>query len=655
MKCPHCNKEISKGEKYCMYCGTKIEVGETVTGMSQSANVASWEIAQPFEIARKIGEREFAQLEGVGGLIVHEGTTAVIYVDGREVAWLTSGRYDFVDNNEVDSILNQRIVNMHSVRGAAISTWRGLTRLIMGKKVGGGDVKLDDRAYSRSEVIDKLTESSQIAIYFKTDNPFPAIFGIDENSQFAAIPVRTRFLDAGVAVSMILEITDFKSFIRTYLPFKDSVSVSDIVNALSSPLRNLLRSKMRFIEIDEFGLAPEVSDSLCAEIKDLDRYLSGVRIREVTEITTKSDDFERFRAISQELYCSEKELEFLHRSNEFKNRVAAAMHQQEQAESREELSHKINLDEINKDGLIHASELDQFNLLQEKTAAERMQERLLLAAQMQEVNIELLAQVKKKEITEETGIKAVRLREDLGLAKQEILGKQDLEDLIRSHEQKKGMEDANYKNAVLKESLEGMKMADEYKDARREKELDFSSREEDEKLRRLQEKQKISLSALERMQEMKNRTSEVNHRQDMDRRLLTHEEEMAKIAALENANRYRSEAEARNHDRTEELLREMLRRGDRASEESAAKLQDMADKLLDLAKTGMATTAASAGAQMSKRDADDEKQYGRLERISETALSGKRPMEETVNCPQCKKIIKAGSLFCPHCGTKLSI
>ena len=47
------------------------------------------------QLARRVSESEFAQLDNVKGVLIQEGVTAVITVDGQMVGMLTGGYYEF--------------------------------------------------------------------------------------------------------------------------------------------------------------------------------------------------------------------------------------------------------------------------------------------------------------------------------------------------------------------------------------------------------------------------------------------------------------------------------------------------------------------------------------------------------------------------------
>ncbi len=119
-KCPRCNAPVKPGQKFCTKCGEKlIDTAATQQAQpaAQPAETASsddahgrqqgapdvvqtssqhiyWTIQQG-QIARVITPQELAAYRDAKGVIVSEGTTAYVRVDGKTVATLTGGVYEF--------------------------------------------------------------------------------------------------------------------------------------------------------------------------------------------------------------------------------------------------------------------------------------------------------------------------------------------------------------------------------------------------------------------------------------------------------------------------------------------------------------------------------------------------------------------------------
>ena len=138
MKCPNCNAVVEEKYNFCPKCRTKLKDNTTKaeerSPFTIVKNKAIWRIEKG-EVARHINEAEFTNFEHVSGLIINEGVSAVICLNGKKVKELSGGIYDFVSSAEIEHILNQRVLNNESVCGLSKLAWRAIVRAWCGKKV----------------------------------------------------------------------------------------------------------------------------------------------------------------------------------------------------------------------------------------------------------------------------------------------------------------------------------------------------------------------------------------------------------------------------------------------------------------------------------------------------------------------------------------
>jgi hypothetical protein len=217
-----------------------------------------------------------------------------------------------------------------------------------------------------NQVIDHILEGKTIAVYMKSDTTFPLLFGtamVHENVEFTPLTIRCKHLDAEFGVSLLLEINDFDAFIAHYFLANSSVITQQIQDALQPIILGILREELREEEIDEYGLSPESRNRILRRITELNGRLSGLRIVSVGDITCSNQEFERYRLLAKELYCNEKELDFLQRINDFKNRLASTENEQKIEEAKTDLGLKKALDEVNHDRLLYSDEEDKFYTL----------------------------------------------------------------------------------------------------------------------------------------------------------------------------------------------------------------------------------------------------------------------------------------------------
>ena len=171
MKCPYCHTDVNEQMHVCPFCHKEIAAVKQTDAITSSQpiqtiyNKAIWEIAKG-EIARHISERDFENLENLSGIIIQDGVTAVIQINGKELAQINGGLYEFVNDAEVSNLMQQRVTDWKSLRGLVVGGWRSLIKFICGQKVGGQE-PFDRREHTIDEVIGYLRQNAIISVYLK--------------------------------------------------------------------------------------------------------------------------------------------------------------------------------------------------------------------------------------------------------------------------------------------------------------------------------------------------------------------------------------------------------------------------------------------------------------------------------------------------------
>jgi hypothetical protein len=318
-------------------------------------------------VARFITEAQFQNLSGVTGLIINDGVSAVVCVDGHRCATLQGGCYDLISDDELQRSLDAPSAEI-GILGNIRKFLRKIKLAVVGKTVREALPKTDELPAhaTMDQVIDHVLESKVISMYMKTDATFPLLFGVTMNhgeAQFTPLSIRCKHVDAEVGLSLLLQIDDFDAFIAHYFQSNDSVTAQQIQASLQPIIIGILREELRDEEIDEYGCSLEARDRILRRISELNGRLSGLRIVSVGDITCSSQEFERFRTLTKELYCNEKELDFLKRTNDFKNRLASVENAQKVEEAKTDLDLKKAIADVNHDSLLHDDEEEQFRML----------------------------------------------------------------------------------------------------------------------------------------------------------------------------------------------------------------------------------------------------------------------------------------------------
>lgn len=577
MICPNCKFNV-ESNKFCNECGTPLDT----PFVNSNKNKGSWVIA-PGEIARHISENDFANIAHLSGIIIQPGVSALIYSDGREIAQIGSGHYDFITDREIDSVANERCDSWNSVRGAGLNIWKALKRLMLGRKVGETVQEFNQTQHTREEIIRHLNSRSNFSLYLKVDKPFPALFGFDQfktgKDSFVPMKIRTKLFDIDVCVSLMLQISDFRECIRYYMTGKKSLTTADIQAAVSPYITRILQDALRNEEVGELGLTEEIKSRIGAKLIDAENYLHGIKITGIPEITSSNGDLERFRTLARELYCSEKELDYLRRTNEFHNRLSAAEIEQKVGKARSELDLTIALDEVNKDRLLHEEEVEQLK----QTLRLRKEDRDLEMAEAMSnsaiTKMEIAASVQKRELvieaemeqfksdiefekykhnagheSEKIDIEEVLYGKRFAAKKRALIDKFDLEDEERHQKYKVRMEDADINGALIKKTLDHKRMNDEYEREKREYDyahskrvmddnFDFKRRQRDDELDYITRQSQISLSAIERMNQMSESNLDNQYRREsiVRQEEQRHEQYLAELERQKELDRLQAE------------------------------------------------------------------------------------------------------------------
>ena len=399
---------------------------EAVDGIDVVRGRAIWNI-QPGEIARKISEIELEEIEQLKGVIIQEGCTALVFSDGNLVATLSGGSYIFgksmkdvqkdiekaLEEDKKNNKDKEKKENKPTFRelgivgevGRAIG-WVG--RVIFGEKKNQTQKKAEENQKKYIDMLLKAMRENKapiLSVYLVTDRYITLTFGGEVNNEGGisfkpyTIPVGIHNVEMGVSLQM--QINDIHAFATNYLQDRKSVTAGMIQQILSGSIETLLRQNLRNAEYQQSGLPADLVNTLKVQIaQTINQQVYGITCTQVLNITDDNQDFERFRSVERELFNTEKELDFMHRTGEFRNRMENEANAQEiqSAQNAEQL--RYALQQINKDQLIHDDELEEFVLLLES------QKRLRIA-KTQEEEFEALEDLRKNKLVKEDEMEAL--------------------------------------------------------------------------------------------------------------------------------------------------------------------------------------------------------------------------------------------------------
>lgn len=428
MDCPKCGKPLKEGAKFCVYCGEKIAQAEpakpeqhptqseetkpvtqetetetkseTIHGdLSQNAaRRIYWEI-QPGQVARVISSNDISKFKDVKGIVISEGTTAYVRVNGKTIANISGGTYDF---KQAEDYGNAGEANNKG--------WNLVRNLFKSKK--------DRPSEEEKALMESIKKGASFSILVLIDKAFQLMIGakqpsLNDYQTFKPMTIRTKLLELQVGVNAYFQVADKEMFVEHWLNGRNVLTTADLVDELSDIVRVRLQECLKNAEWEGNQLPDELRRRLKDELnEDAVNQYYGLNIARLVEISAQSADLERFSNLSREMYLSEQELDYLQRTNDFKNRLAEVQNAQQLHEARTQVDLQRQLDEINKDNLLRQDELDKFTLLLDS-------ERRLREARTKEEEDVVLAEIRKKGLLRENELKDLEQDADLARRRKE--------------------------------------------------------------------------------------------------------------------------------------------------------------------------------------------------------------------------------------------
>lgn len=394
---------------------------EAIDGIDVVRGRAIWNI-QPGQIARRVTESEFNEIEGLKGVIIQEGCSAIVYVDGELVGMLSGGAYTFpvksaeekkAEREDAEQKVDKEIRRQKKDEnfmdrglvgtiGIGLSTVR---RFFFGNKKGETEQKRQTRRQRVERVLRDKAQPKLIRVYLVSDRVITLTFGGKQNAEggvdFTPFHIATKVLDVDIAVSLQMQITNINQFLANYLADSDSVTTNQVQQMLIPSVQALICQMLRNLDYQQEGLPEPILNNLCMRIQNtINEQMQGIQCLRVLQITDRSADFDRFRQVERELFCTEKELGFLQRTGEFRNRLATETNKQEIDKATNEEDLRYTLQQINKDKLLHDDEMEQFVLM--LNAQKRLRE-----AKSQEEEYEALVDIKKSRLVKDDEMAAL--------------------------------------------------------------------------------------------------------------------------------------------------------------------------------------------------------------------------------------------------------
>ena len=721
MKCQNCNSELLEGAKFCTTCGTPVAAqpaggvcgkcgarllpgakfcttcGAPAAAAPESAPAPEaqaaeggelaavkqkifWNI-QKGEVACRVNESEFVSYDSAQGLIVNDGTTAYIKANGKVLAEIHGGIYDFVDPDELERILESR---RGGAAGALAGGGRFLINALLGRRVKDKFDKSGDPERQRSldAVIESMKRHEAFSLTLKLDKSFSLVFGsgtAEEMAEFKPMTVRTKLLDLQMGLRAIFRISDFDRFAEYFLTDERVATTLKIAGKLQPTIQNAVQAVMQDREVEGTSIPADVVELITAKIVAAGDQFYGLTLERVAEVAASNEDLERLRSLSRELYLSEQELDFLRRTNDFRNRLATETNGQAIADARSDLQLYQGLQEVNKDRLLADDELDKFYtvLSREKRIRDAQSEDEVEAALsdiektglLREEDVEnLRIDIAERRYQRGQVIKLMQLKDEIEFEKVRTAG----EGQIAVETMRQGLE-------LQELTLAHRRREDEYSDDRRAKEREQMRADREAELELDDAEMNAQIERLRKVKEInrEDKKMDLDHEREMERlkqealdkkARMTAEQLMA-VAAGENLDSQAAVkfAESFSAGKNGEQVQQ-------AAEARIADSQRHEDRMLEMMREmkEMATTMTGHIVQNKDEERDRyrermERQEERVDKTQDSALeyatrnnqqAAPKPQPQAPQsvgrvCPDCGTVAAQGVRFCAHCGRDL--
>lgn len=718
--CPKCNAPLKPGAKFCTKCGTRVapqpaEEVKTATSAFESDSSKArqnlpddmqtatqricWNIL-PGQVARVISEHELESYGSIRGIIVPEGTTAYIRAGGATIAAISGGTYDFEQPTQgfMDTLR----------RG-----WQTLIGLFKSRRKeeeknpekAAAEARQAAMAEQQRNIFAQAKAGAAFSIIILLNRAFPLLIGakrgsLDEYANFMPMTIRTRYVEAQVGLNAYFRISDHEAFIQHFLTGRRELNTASLADEICESVQGVIQDVLIDYELTDNRVGQPQLDMVKSKLENL---FPGFTIVRIVELSANSEDIERFVELSRELYLSEKELDFLRRTNDFKNRLATVQNEQTVHEARDEQELRQQLYAVNRDKLLSDDEMEKFVILLQK-------EKELRQARTEEERDAALAEIEKTRLLRETDLTDLRaeaarheLQAGASLRMMQLKDQIDFERVRMQGENEQIIEKA--RTQIL---VDQMRRDQEFEERRRHADLDFeqqkrqleleaeANRQQMDDMQRMVElKEKMNQSA--RQHELEKERMELEARQRLveTQRDLTPEQllamqggeasvEFARAIGARNSVEAEREANARyeaerqrNQDRLYDLMNRMVdaqAANNAASSAATVREQARADQAYDRAlnyttRTPSAPmrqttsdrpatsapeqkTAPSAPVQNAAPSASVQNAAPSAP-VQNAAPSAPAQKAAPRTCPTCGAVVAPDSTYCEDCGEKL--
>ena len=687
INCPKCGATTNATAKFCRSCGAQLsriiehpqQNVEQPSNSNNEFNVlmtnqhVTWKIL-PGQLAVKIDEQEMASYKRIKGVYVAPGTVALFYVNGKCVATLESGSYDFDDYPDEDAKKSNGVV----------SFIKKVSRHVVNFAASHFDAAALF-GLERSN-IDAYGNKVFYSVVLIKGSDFPLLYELEN--------VTTKGVRCNVGLHLLGKITNFNDFFANQLIDKKFVAIDTFSKTLEALIVTASNQVLASADPVKITHNQNLSDSILAAVQEkISSAYPFIKITQILILTAANEELAKLRALREELYINELELENLHAKNTIMNKFRNEENRALLLEARSQADFEALMQKIDEDRILTKDAHDKFILMLNA-------ERQLREAKTQVETDAALRKLAQSDLLSQDELQTLEMQLMQKYAIKELENDHELKMKRLQHEAERDREHLNWEIAVGNKRLENQiwqqERKDQYELDKKRKEASFSNEIWETEFDHKKREQERKMDLLKQAAEMRRQREEAEHKRKMEEKNQDYQHElniknadhqhaiedkritatmsaeqilaMSSDGAAALAEKYKAEAKVKEDSRTIEIMQQ---HNAQISEILSRQNSDMKD---------IAIASINANAHLQEvRLADKERENQRIHDDAErhqdrmlesmtttvsavggikpnsiTVASTHPPVLPSVYCSNCGKAADSKAMVCPHCGNTLN-